>query len=186
MDWAKLAGDIADAATIAFSAWRVDHRNEQFYAFVLYTDGDCYTVEAAANSLERHQASLLEANVNASDVRMVAGHKWHTGEWAYEGYKDERFNAIYRNLEDHRATLSDSCEEYAVYKLSVQECMIAALKRLRANGFFANMGESIVVFVSSTDDDEAQELENRSAKQLNSDSVYLSFLDRYPSVGNGA
>jgi len=56
--------------------------------------------------------------------------------------------------------------------------MIAALKQMKERGFFKNIGENVVIFISSSNDDEAFDLENYSAKELNSEAVYLSFIER--------
>lgn len=60
--------------------------------------------------------------------------------------------------------------------------MIAALKQMKERGFFKNISENVVIFISSSNDDEAFDLENYSAKELNSEAVYLSFIERYGLV----
>lgn len=85
------------------------------------------------------------------------------------------FIATWRN----RKTLPESEVDYALYKKSVHECMISALRRMDENGFFAKRREDITLFISSSDDDEAFDMENQSARQLNPEQVYLPFLKRY-------
>jgi hypothetical protein len=57
--------------------------------------------------------------------------------------------------------------------------LVAALKRMDENGFFAKGREDITLFISSSDDDEAFGMENQSAKRLNPEQVYTPFLVRY-------
>jgi hypothetical protein len=57
--------------------------------------------------------------------------------------------------------------------------MISTLGRLNEGGVFAEIRSSIVLVVSPTFDDEAEALENDSAKELNSESVYLLFIERH-------
>lgn len=177
MDWEKLTDDVVAAATASFSSLMSERAGEHFYAFSLYTDEDSDTISPAANSLERYQAKVLASG--DTDVLQLASCKWATAEWAYEAWNAKLFTGIYHDLQKYRKTLPDSESDETSYKNSVKQCMISALKRMDENGFFADLRSSIVLFVSTTFDDEAEALENRSAKELNSESVYLSFIDRY-------
>ena len=99
------------------------------------------------------------------DEQYASVYKWGTAEWAYEAWKSELFKGIYRDLEIHRKTLPESEVDHALYKNSVHECMISALERMDENGFFAKGREDITLFISSSDNDEAFDMENQSAKQ---------------------
>lgn len=180
MNWEKLTNDVVAAATAAFGSLMSERAGEHFYAFALYTDGDAWTILAAANSLERYQKVILKTG--ETDAQQVAWYKWGTAEWAYENWKGDLFTGIYLDLKNYRKTQENSNSDYALYKNSVHECMISALKRLDESGFFGEIRSSIVLFVSSTDNDETEALENHSAKELNSESVYLSFVDRFEST----
>jgi hypothetical protein len=114
-----------------------------------------------------------------TDEQQIAYYKWATAEWPYEAFRKELFTGIYRDLENHRKTLPKSSAEYEAYKKSVHECMISALKRMDENGFFAKGRENIALYISSSDGDEAYDLENESAKRLNPEKIYLPFLKRY-------
>ena len=174
MNWEKLKSDIAEAATTVFTSLMSQHPSEHFYAFALYTDEDGYTVMPSANSVEQYAAIL--AKTRAVDPLDRASYQWSTAEWAYEAWGAEAFTGIYRELEHHRQTRPKTDEAYAEYKRSLHACMTGALARV---GLFADRGGDVVLFISSSDDDEAFELENGSAKELNSEAVYRSFLERY-------
>ncbi len=174
MDWEKLTSDVVTAATAAFGSLISEKSDEHFYAFALYTDEDAGTIMPSANSIEQYEAILRDRG-----GQYPAVYKWSTAEWAYEAWNAKLFAGIYRDLENHRKTLPESEEAYASYKNSVHECMIAALKRMDENGFFAKGRENITLFISSSDDDEAFDMENQSAKRLNPEQVYKPFLVRY-------
>lgn len=177
MDWEKLTSDVVAAASAAFGSLISEKSDEHFYAFALYTDEYAETISPSANSIERYEAKLRDTG--ESDELQIAAYKWATANWAYEAWNSKLFAGIYRELEKHRKTLPESEEDFALYKNSVHECMVAALKRMDENGFFAKGRENITLFISSSDDDEAFDMENESAKRLNPEQIYLPFLQRY-------
>lgn len=174
MNWEKLKSDIAAAASTVFSSLMSQNASEHFYVFALYTDEDGYTVEPAANSVEQYEAIL--ARTGEVDPLQRAAYKWSTAEWAYEAWGADVFTGIYRELEKHRDTLPKTPEAFAAYKKSLHACMTGALGRVE---LFGERRNEVALFISSSDDDEAFELENWSAKELNSEEVYRSFLERY-------
>ena len=177
MDWEKLTADVVVATTAAFGSLISEKSDEHFYAFALYTDEDAETILPSANSIERLEAKLRDTG--ETDELQIASNKWATAEWAYEAWNAKLFTGIYRDLEKHKKTLPESEVVFALYKNSVHECMIAALKRMDENGFFAKGREDITLFISSSHDDEAFDMENQSAKRLNPEQVYKPFLVRY-------
>lgn len=180
MDWEKLTDDVVAATTAAFHSLMSEKSGEHFYAFALYTDEYAETISPSANSLERYEAKLRDAG-----DPYAASYKWATAEWAYEAWRSELFAGIYRELQKHRKTLSGSEADFASYKNSVHECMIAALQRMDENGFFSKRREDITLFISSSCDDEAFDMENESAKRLNPEQIYWPFLKRYEDVDAG-
>ena len=177
MDWERLTSDVVAAASFSFQSLISEHPEERFYAFALYTDEYAETVEPSANSVEQFEAKVRARD--ATDESEVACYQWATAEWAYERRNADLFTSVYRDLANHRGTLSSSEADYASYKKSVHECMISALKQMDENGFFAKGRENITLFISSSDDDEAFDMENRSAQRLNPEPIYRSFLERY-------
>jgi hypothetical protein len=195
MDWETLTSKVVAAATATFGALRSEKADEHFYAFALYTDGDAETIMPSANSVERLQAVLQK---NKSDHPLdLASYKWATAEWAYEAWEPDPklFDGVYRDLAELRDALptvevevecwpgkvitSRELADELSYKRAVHQCMIDALNRMDEDGCFGPGREDVVLFVSSSDDDEACDLENESAKQLNPEDVYLPFLKRY-------
>jgi hypothetical protein len=181
MDWEKLTADVVAATTAAFGSLISEKSDEHFYAFALYTDEDASTISPSANSIERYEAKLRDTG--ETDEMQIASYKWATANWAYEAWKAELFMGIFRELENHRKSLPESKANIESYKDSVHECMIAALKRMDEDGFFAKGRENITLFISTSNDDEAFEMENESAKRLNPKQIYLPFLKRYGDDG---
>ncbi len=176
MDWAGLAERIIAASRISFSGL-IDHgKGAGFYAFILYTDADCYTVLPSANAIEKHKEKIAREGVE--DPKEMAGYKWSIGEWAYESWKAEAFDAICQDLSE---ASQSACElgTFPEFRQQVHAAMIKALASLDGEGFFGSIRNEIVLFISSSDYDESIEMENRSAQVLNSPGVYEAFLKRY-------
>lgn len=183
MDWIDLTKRMVAASRISFSDLMAQRKGESFYAFILYTDGDCYTVLPSANSIERHQEKISREGID--DPQNTAGYQWSIGEWAYEAWKDEGFEGICRELS---AASQSACEtgSFAEFQQKVHASMVKALALLDGEGFFGPLRNKVVLFISSTDGDESMALENKSAKFLNSPEIYEAFLKRYVVAGEGA
>lgn len=176
MDWKELTKDIVTAARTSFSELLARHGDETFYAFVLYTDEDCWTVVPAANSLEQHRAKF--AGSGDADPKTLAYYKWASAEWAYEAYEADAFNAICTRLRDACGSVSDD-EAFDAFKANVHNAMIDALKALDDEGFFGKGRDNAVLFITSSDDDGSKAMEDRSARLLNPPEIYEPFLRRY-------
>lgn len=179
-DWSALTGRIAAAARISFADLIAQKNAESLYAFVLYTDADCYTVLPSANSLEKFNGKMIRDDV--SDPGEMAGYQWSIGEWAYEAWKDEAFDPICREL-SAASQAAWTAGSFAGFRQQVHAAMIQALAALDAEGLFGAARNEAVLFISSTDYDEAIALENRSAEILNSAERYARFLRRFAVGG---
>lgn len=183
MDWIDLTERIVAASRISFSGLMAQRKGESFYAFILYTDGDCYTVLPSANSMEKHREKISREGID--DPQNMAGYQWSIGEWAYEAWKDEGFEGICRDLS---AASQSACEtgSFAEFRNKVHASMIEALAVLDGEGFFGPARNRTVIFISSTDGDESIALENASAKILNPPGMYQEFLKRFAVGEEGA
>jgi hypothetical protein len=178
MDWNALEYEIYRAARNAFDDLRKAHPDEEFYAYALYTDSDAGTVCPAANSLrEFAKAVSQESDLSAADL---AYYKWATSEWAYEFGKASYFKEISAQLMASVLALENQAN-HATFKRNVAASMTGALKKLDADGFFGVGAEreKLVLFISVTDDDSAESVENESARLLNPKSAYERFALRY-------
>lgn len=92
MDLAGLTESIIVASRNSFSDMIDQRKGERFYAFILYTGADCCTVLPSADSIEKHEEKIAREGVE--DPAEMAGFQWSIGEWAYESWQAEAFNAI--------------------------------------------------------------------------------------------
>lgn len=180
MNREALAQDILAAARTAFSTLLAQHDNETFYAFALYTDEDCYTVVPAANSLEQYQAKI--AKTGDTDPAQLAYYKWASAEWAYESFAADPFDAICERLRHACDAVSDDEAAFSAFKADVHHAMIDALQRLDDTGFFGERRHTCVLFITSSDYDEAVAMEDRSASMLNPPEIQAAFQKRYPGT----
>lgn len=182
VDWPSLTERIACASRASFSDLIGRGTGERFYAFILYTDADCYTVLPSANSIEKHLEKMSREGI--SDPKNLAGYKWSIGEWTYEAWHDEGFHEICEAL----SVASQSAYEngaFPAFRQQVHASMIKALALLDGEGFFESLPHRPVLFISSSDHDEAIDLENDSARQLNPPDLFREFLARFDIRGNG-
>lgn len=178
MDEKKLIQDIVIATKSAFNRLIQNHIEEHFYVFILYTDEDCITVLPAANSIETLNKKILDLKLSDDEI---AEFKWSSAEWGYEAVYDEEFIPICNYLKNESLKLTDS-DEFKKFKKKVLLCMEEALKSIDNEGFFDERRKDLVLYISSSNDEESYELENESAKNLNSQEKYLEFLDRFSEV----
>ncbi|MCA7950738.1 DUF4303 domain-containing protein [Burkholderia seminalis] len=178
-DFSDFQRDIADAARATFKALRALHPDEHFYAFALYTDSGAMTVVPAANSVEALRR--IRAQRAIADDDPAPWCTWGSAEWAYEAAEASPFNAICGRLADEVLSPRFVQSRFAAFSRQLQTDMIEALRLLDREGLFGT-GEdraAITLFVSISDDDAAEALENASAKALNPPAVADAFLRRY-------
>lgn len=176
MNWAELEEDVYQAATAVFTNLQTARPDEQFYAFALYTDSGSMTICPAANSYQALARKLAEDSIEPGGED-VPYYTWSTSEWQYESWQGDRFNDICTTLRD----ALESVEDYEHFQAHVFQAMTHAMARVRDAGVFAHgkSGDAPVLFVTLTDDDQADAVEDASAKTLNSPEVYAGFAARY-------
>lgn len=174
MDWDGLKEHIADAVIQSLPKLLAAHPGEYVYAIALYTDSSAMTVALAANSWEALEIKLrAEDELDRQDLE--AAYTWATSEWVYEGWGGQRFEPVCERLRE-----SEARSDFDTFKQTVISCMVEALECVSRKGIF----ESIchvrpILFVSMTDDNAAEGIENSSARMLNSNEVLHKFLARY-------
>ncbi|AOR65749.1 DUF4303 domain-containing protein [Pectobacterium wasabiae] len=171
MDWYRFEGDCYQLAVKLITRVLSENPDEKFYAFSLYTDSSAMTVSLSANSKEKLKA-ILDADSDKSKENQTY-YKWAISEWAYEGYGTDLFDEISKKLR-----LSPEREHFSDFKNSLIYSLTNALKR--ANEEIVQQGHAIaVMFVSVTDDDNAEYIENMSSKVINNRVAHDLFLARY-------
>ena len=174
VNFARLRTLLRDAAREHFTALRRKHPDEQFYAFALYTDDGAMTVEPAANSEEGFER---QAEHGGEDEACY--YRWGTAEWAYEaGAQGTSFEKVYKALNP-----PDRCEDddFGPFCEELHAAMIGALADLDGEGFFGSGKdrERVTLFISISDSEDLERIEDESAKALNPKPVYARFQKRY-------
>lgn len=175
MDWLDVEQRVYEATRQTLTELGQAHPDETFYGCALYTDSGAMTVCVAVNSTAGLQRKLAQ-EVDDDDLQTAAYYTWCSSEWVYEGCGGEHFMDINRQVRD---ALEHA--PFEPFKRRLVQAMTGVLKRLAEEGFFqrADAFEGAVLFVTSTDDDQAEAIELASAEQLNDPGVFAAFVDRY-------
>ncbi|MGE6574481.1 DUF4303 domain-containing protein [Paenibacillus xylanexedens] len=151
-------------------------QDEKVYACVFGTDSDWITLFMAVNteeSLAGHISSMNEQELCDSEQDEIY-YRWCCSEYQYG--EDTHFNHISRLLY--------ATEEVQQYKNEIIR-IIAKVVNETADDVFARYGQAkadITFFVSLTDDDLAEEIENQSVHQMTVPSLTSKFLKRYDDM----
>lgn len=159
---------------------------EKIYAVALVTDSDCITLYLAVNTYEYMQKAdeetieMLQEELTEEDIKnvregSVSLTKWIPDEWGYSDGKNSKLSKISKLLFTKEES---NPEEYARYKELFFETVILAFKQLIESKILGDNSEEITYFVSISDDESIYEIENHSAKLLNSKNVYEKFIER--------
>ncbi|MFJ4068638.1 DUF4303 domain-containing protein [Pseudomonas sp. NPDC089996] len=176
MDWKALEANTAVAVKTVLSDLLATHPEEAFYACAVYTDSGAMTLGVAANSRQALEQKL-EREPEAERAELRPYYTWSSSEWAYEAWRGGCFNAVCRDLASAEPT-----EDFGAFRQRLNQLMIDVLAGLRDEGFFETVFSDVpVLFATITDDEEAEELEDRSARVLNSEAVFREFVQRYPA-----
>ncbi|APO47460.1 hypothetical protein BS614_27735 [Paenibacillus xylanexedens] len=151
-------------------------QHEKVYACAFGTDSDWITLFLAVNteeSLTRHITNMKEQGLCDSEQDEIY-YRWGCSEYQYG--EDTHFNHISRLLY--------ATEEVQEYKDGIIR-IIAKVVNETVDDVFARYGQAkadITFFVSLTDDDLAEEIENQSVHQMTVPSLASKFLKRYDGI----
>lgn len=135
--------------------------DEHIYTVALVADRYCCSLFLAVNTIE-----YLENECEEPDDAC----KWHPDEWGYsDGHGSELVKLSSLLWENHN---NFPGEAFFI------DALITAMKQLKETGIFGERTDEITFFVSMSDDEEAENLEDFSAKQLNSFELADEFLNR--------
>ena len=167
-----LVGKIRDAAEKDIQKVMAKTGSEKIYAAALVTDSDCVTLFLAVNTLE-----YLKDNGG-----FESEDRWIPDEWGYSDESDSELLKLSGLLFEHdRAVSSDGYtdEEWEQNRRQFFEAAVAAFVRLKVENVFGERTKEVTCFVSISDDDQAEELENWSAQLLNTPELASVFVNRY-------
>ena len=178
---------IEEAVRHAMEKIRREAGDEHIYSAALVTDSGCTTLFLAVNTEEalarRDQedrtperlAELLEYYPREVVDQVAAGsfslNRYVPDEWGWSDGTDSGLDQVSRRLCDREEQLSggeeDTCDEEQLL-----ETVMCAFETLRAEGVF---GPEVLCFVSMSDDERAEEIEDNSAQRLNTPEQYGQF-----------
>ena len=159
---------------------------EQIYGAALVTDSDCITLYLAVNTYEKmrekdlkymnmFQAHLTEEQIEGLKNGTLSMTKWVPAEWAYSDGRGSELNNVSTLLyQKEEANSAEYAENTALFFEAVTE----AWRILITDKIFGEKTEDITYFVSMSDDNRSETIENYSASQLNRQELYEAFLKR--------
>ncbi len=160
---------------------------ERIYAVALVTDSDCVTLFLAVNTYEylqkRDKKYAKELDLSEEDLKnvkegSVSLTQWILDEWGYSDGKNSQLNMISELLFEHDESEEYDEESYEENQRLFFETVTSAMKHLIAEKVFGEYSEEITFFISMSDDERTEEIENYSAKLLNSADIYENFYHR--------
>lgn len=184
---------IEEAIRHAMEKIRQEIGKEHIYSAALVTDSDCITLFLAVNTEEalarrdetdRTPERLAELRKYCPEklVKQVADgsfslNRYIPDEWNYSDGTGSELNQVSRQLYEQEETLSDTDDDtydevHEQFQEQFLETVARAFETLRAEGTF---GPEVVCFVSMSDDDRTPDIENDSARRLNTPEQYERF-----------
>ncbi|MFI8631372.1 DUF4303 domain-containing protein [Microbacterium sp. NPDC077663] len=145
---------------------------EHLYAVALTTDDGGMSPGLCVTTVEHHRRRRAAAAMSGdlSEPGYDAYLRWDTAEWRDELVGWEHFEAVARVIDETADDADDWFEEHIA-------ALIAALAAVRAAR--GHLLDGVTLFVSVTDGDEREAVENLSATELNPPEVSGPFLRRY-------
>lgn len=188
----NLAAKIEQAVKTDMEQIRKEIGKEKIYAVALVTDSDCITLFLALNTYEymrnkdAEYLEMLHDDLSEEDIKNVKEGtasltKWTPDEWGYSDGKNSQLVEISKLLFDKENANS---KEYEKHHALFFEAVTSAFKNLIAAKTFGNNSDEITYFISMSDDERTYEIEDFSAKLLNSENVCQTFLKRKPDEGS--
>jgi hypothetical protein len=171
-NWKDVFEDLQAASLAAARNLLSVYEGEHIYALALFTSEDSANVSMAANTEEGYQAHLAaEAEDEPNSPEDEIYYRWASAEWAVEGWDQAVFSRVNALLAQQEKSDFDS------YFGNLIEAMTTALAATKAA-----LGErlaDVTAFVTVTDSDDAEEIENASATRINAADLADRFLRRF-------
>lgn len=170
MNWKDIETKCTSIVTDCIIDLMSGKEEKETYVYSLYTDSGAMSVSFGANSKGNLEKKL--SNNESYTPEDIAYFKWDPAEWDYEGYEAERFIEINKELSN-----SKNRDNFESFFKKLIETMTASLVEAKKNS--EAMTKNATFFVTVTDNDAAEEIENASAQIINTPDIANSFLKRY-------
>lgn len=172
MEWDAIANDIKNASVEAINQLLEATKGEKLYAIALYTADDGMSIAMAANTEEFYRAHLAEeAADEPNSPEDEAYYRWSTAEWKFEGWKDEFFSDINNKFREYILEYNGDVVSHSI------DVMTSSL--INVKNIFGDKIKDVVLFVTITDSDEAEKVENQSATRINTPTLAQMFISRF-------
>lgn len=159
---------------------------EKVYGVALVTDSDCITLYLAMNTYEymkkkdEQYIKMLKGRIPEEKIERVkegssSFTKWTPAEWGYSDGKGSELAKISQILYEKEES---NPAEYAQYKHLFFETVTSSFKHIIEKKIFGPYSDKLTYFISMSDGEGIYEIENYSAKLLNSDMTYEQFYNR--------
>lgn len=164
---------------------KIESKNEEIYAVAFITDSNIQSLNILANTEQSLIRTINYYNIkvypnskndDAQFIRNISL-RWNPSEWSYD-CSDITHSKISKISKKLFSTKIIPCAET---KAEFFELLCNTIKKLDENGLFSPTSDrnKITLFMSISDDDNAIDMENYSAKLLNTDKIYNEFRIRY-------
>jgi len=177
VDFELLKQKIETAVKLAFTEMYEKHKDEQIYAFALYSDEGAMTVCPATNTLK-----YLEENEEEDDIEY---YKFDSVEWKYEMQgADELFNEIsklcYKEVDENEYDENGDADDewFNTFQTQLYDSCIEVLQKLKNEDFFKNIcGEDIFLNFSVTEYEFPEEKLKSIVESLNDNKYKDEYLN---------
>lgn len=186
----ELKNKIQQAVKDDFKRILMEVGEEKIYSIALVTDSDCTSLFLAVNtyeymrkqddnSIEEAKDCLPKEIVEKMKAGLLCISKWVPADWGYSDGKKSKLNKVSEMLYHKEESLGPDDAVKSKYQELVLETIISTFHMLIQSDAFGEISKEITFFVSMSDDERTEDIENYSAKLLNSEEVYEEFLKRY-------
>ena len=169
MDWEKLE---QECIQIVQDSLKEILAEKEIYTAALYTDNSAGSISFGANTIKNFKAKIIEEDAITKED--IAYYQWAPDEWDLEGYNIERSREINKQLFN---SIMHEKKDFDLFFEKTTNLMIECLKKVKDQ--LGSELKDTILFVTVTDDDFAEELENKSAQCINHPEVAKIFMGRY-------
>jgi hypothetical protein len=175
MDWDTIRESIQVAVLATFDELIVSVGDERLYVICLQTADDGISIGAGANTEEGYSAKCAsEAELEDMTPEYRSYLRWAPAEWRFEVIGDAHFSGVNRDLS---ILLTDPDSNSTAHFARLIQIMTDGLAYLREAR--AEMLNNVALFVTISDSEIAEDVEQQSAGQLNPPSILNELLTRY-------
>jgi len=172
MNWKVISEELKASSLSATESLLSRDDRDDIYALALFTSDDGASVSMAANTEQGYQARLAaEAEDEPNSPDDEAYYRWASSEWILEGWDRPAFSRLNALL------AQQDTSDFDRYFANLIEAMIAALAAVKEA--LGKQLADITAFVTVTDSDAAEALENASASRINAPDLANRFLRRF-------